>query len=385
MLKKLYYEDINLSEFEANIIKLKKVNDYYHLILDQTAFFPESGGMPADQGTINNEEVINVFKEDDNIIHVVANKIEGKVTGKINLKQRYLNMQEHDAQHLISAILEQDYQLNTISHHLHGKYSDIIVSGDNINNEILKNVETKANELIFKQTPIEKFSITKDQLKDYHIKDNPKYVEPIRIANIKALNDYDPCACLHLDNLAQVQAIKILGYEKNKKNYLIRFSAGQMLLNYVGMLEENMKPIKLELRANDDNVNEKFVNLVKERNNLKTELNDTKDLYYIKLLDELVKENKLIIYHEPSNNFEDIKKLSNIIINYEQPLVAFLQVQNEADNYQFILVKQKDSDYDLKALFDKLKDEYPIKGGGANNSFNGQVNINLANIVKENS
>lgn len=382
MSKPLYYQDLYLNKFTTNIINQEFKDGNYHLILEETAFYPEAGGMLADKGTINDQEVIAVYKEDNQIVHVVANEIKEKeVTGIIDMKMRIMHVQEHDAQHLVSAIFKQDFQAQTMSHHVHENTSDIVLKADEMNDEILKAVEEKANRLIFEQTPIDIFEISKAQLADYNLKDNPKYVEPIRIANITALNDYNACGCLHFDNLSHIQAIKFLSFEKNKDVYTVYYTAGSMLLNYLNVINTNMNKLKVTLKANDENIITKMDNLLSERNNLRQDLNNVKQSLYEKMLPELVNDG-FIIYHEPSNNFEDIKKLAFLVNNYEQPIVAFLQIQN-GDKYQFILAKQKDSDFDLGSVFNKLKSEFEIKGGGSNTSFNGQIDVNLESLIKK--
>jgi len=61
-MKKLFYEDTHILDFNACILEAtpaQKGNNVW-LMLDQTAFFPEEGGQPADVGTINNDPVIDV-------------------------------------------------------------------------------------------------------------------------------------------------------------------------------------------------------------------------------------------------------------------------------------------------------------------------------------
>ena len=74
MTEKLYYLDSYCISFNACIIDIKEKNDRYEVILDKTYFFPTSGGQQSDRGKINNCDVIDVYEENDLIIHLCLNK-----------------------------------------------------------------------------------------------------------------------------------------------------------------------------------------------------------------------------------------------------------------------------------------------------------------------
>ena len=69
----------------------------YRVLLDQTAFFPEGGGQPADEGTLDGIFVTDVQEIDGEIWHTVEAPLEpGKtVVGKIDFEKRFSNMQNH--------------------------------------------------------------------------------------------------------------------------------------------------------------------------------------------------------------------------------------------------------------------------------------------------
>ena len=60
MTKRIYETDAYCKDFEAVVLSCEKADEFYNIILDQTAFFPEGGGQAADIGTIDGVEVIDV-------------------------------------------------------------------------------------------------------------------------------------------------------------------------------------------------------------------------------------------------------------------------------------------------------------------------------------
>ena len=47
------------------------------LVLDQTAFYPTSGGQPHDLGTINGMPVEDVIDDGERIVHVLSAPLSG--------------------------------------------------------------------------------------------------------------------------------------------------------------------------------------------------------------------------------------------------------------------------------------------------------------------
>lgn len=382
--KQLYYESIDLLEFEANIIEVKKDKDVFHVILDQTAFYPNSGGMLGDYGYLDDIKLLDTLKINDEIIHVLEKEpLNKKVKGVVDKKRRFNNIQIHDTQHLLTAILEKDYNLKTVSHHNLDTYADLVLDGPYLDDKIIKEVEVYANELILKQTKLDLFYLNKSELSKYNIQDNPKYSDPVRITNIEGLDDYNACGCLHFNNLSNIQAIKIFGYEKVKNQYRILFTCGLVMLDYLGTLYDIFSDLKVLSKSNEDTLVETITNVYEKNKNQSREINEIKTKYYELLVNDLnQQENNIKVYYQEDLTMDDIKIFANVITNYDKDIVALLQIKNN-DSYSFILAKNRANEYDLKGLFEQFKEKYQVQGGGSPFSINGQSKQDLSQIINQ--
>ena len=128
MAKALYMDDCYLKEFEAVV---KNVTKGKFVVLDRTAFYPNSGGQPYDTGVMIRQSdkkqfiVVYVGKFDGEISHEVGEEglqIGDKVIGKINWERRYKLMRSHTAAHVLSAIFHKEILSNLFMNFIYYLY-----------------------------------------------------------------------------------------------------------------------------------------------------------------------------------------------------------------------------------------------------------------------
>jgi len=73
---RLYYDNPYSTSFEAQVLETQQ--EGRRVYLDQTAFYPTSGGQLHDWGTLNGVAVLDVVDEDDGrIAHLLAGPLTG--------------------------------------------------------------------------------------------------------------------------------------------------------------------------------------------------------------------------------------------------------------------------------------------------------------------
>ena len=67
--EKLYELDSHCRNFTARVLACTPGKHGYDVILDRTAFFPEGGGQPGDQGWLDDVAVTDVHTAGGEIVH----------------------------------------------------------------------------------------------------------------------------------------------------------------------------------------------------------------------------------------------------------------------------------------------------------------------------
>jgi len=336
MSKKLYENDPYKKSFKAKVISVSNNNGKFYVKLDKTYFYPEGGGQPSDKGFIDDIKVIDVFKQDEEIIHVLDQNIsEGKtVKCKINWKRRYDLMQQHTGQHLLSAVLKNDYDLNTVGFTL-SEESLRIDLDKKISKQKINEVEDKVNTLIQKGIDIEIDFPDEKELKSLSLRKDPTVSENIRIIKIKGI-DNSPCGGTHLKNTSELGLLKINDISNYKGGLRIDFVCGNRALDDYNKKNNTILKLKDILSTPEDTIINEVINLMDrldDYKNIANELNEKLLKYIAKdLINEATKIGNIKVITNIYNNFSysNVQYLSDIICENNNNIVIFGQHDNSS-------------------------------------------------------
>jgi Ser-tRNA(Ala) deacylase AlaX len=224
----LYLNDCYRETFSAKIIE-KTSNG---VILNQTAFYPESGGQLGDTGFLRSEkdsyEVTNTRQKHNKIIHELTS-IEGlevgnSVKGKLNWDRRHQQMRVHTAQHIISRFFQINYQAETISTHLKTTTSYVDLHPmSKISPDDLRSMSSEINKKFSENMPVViSFLPRKDAIeflkeKEYQTKYLDMVPTSVKEFRIVSIDDYDWAACAgtHVKNTSEIGEVVFIK-TKNK-------------------------------------------------------------------------------------------------------------------------------------------------------------------------
>jgi alanyl-tRNA synthetase len=258
--KILYYEEPYIYEFQARVLKNFDEN---LAVLDQTAFYPTSGGQLHDTGTIDNVPVIDVFKVGDVVIHRLSGKVsEGKVVKcSVDRKRREILMRHHDAVHVINGVVRR-----ILGRHVHqyGAEKDVdkarldITHFKTLTSDEVEKIEKEANKIVEKGLRITKKILERSKAEQMYGFDiyAGGYVpsKQIRIVAIEG-HDVEACGGTHGNNTKDVGWITIVKTKRIADGLLrIELKAGEVAENYLQEKAKILSEVAEKLGVREDEV-----------------------------------------------------------------------------------------------------------------------------------
>jgi alanyl-tRNA synthetase len=230
--RRLYYDDSYTTRFAARIAGRGEHEGRPAVELEQTYFYPESGGQEADRGRLGETPVIDVQADDDGRLwHVIESAIElaADLDAEIDWTRRFDHMQQHTGQHILSAAFERVVGGATLSSHLGEERSDIEIDRPAIGWESVSAIERAANQIVWEDRAIERHWVDDEGVKRFALRKPPKFSGRIRIVEIPEW-DVSACGGTHTRRTGEVGVIKVVRWEKVRGHLRFEFLCGRRAL-----------------------------------------------------------------------------------------------------------------------------------------------------------
>jgi alanyl-tRNA synthetase len=227
MTQRLYYTEPSRRSFDGTVVKVSPANNRLHVILDQTAFYPTSGGQPFDTGTLGGAAVVDVIdNEDGTITHVVSGSLRpGEVvTGEIDWARRFDHMQQHTGQHVLSAAFDRWFGARTESFHL-GQQSSTIDLGREVTAAEVAKAEDDANRVVWEDRPVAIRFATADEAATMGMRKESARSGTLRLIDVTGY-DLSACGGTHVERTGAIGIIAIGSVEKFKGGSRVEFLCG---------------------------------------------------------------------------------------------------------------------------------------------------------------
>ena len=241
MTQRIYYQEPYRRTFDATVVAVEShvregdggpvVAGHTEVILDQTAFYPTSGGQPYDTGTLGGAAVTDVIdREDGSIAHIVSGALNpGEVViGEIDWARRFDHMQQHTGQHVLSAAFDRLCGVRTESFHMGQLSSTIDLARDVTASEIAA-AEDDANRIVWEDRAVAIRFATAEEAAAMPLRKESGRTGALRLIDV---TDYDLSACggTHVERTGGIGVIAISSSERFKGGSRIEFLCGERAL-----------------------------------------------------------------------------------------------------------------------------------------------------------
>lgn len=241
--KRLFYENVYLREFDAEILFCGEDEKGYYVILDQTVFYPEGGGQPADKGMLCPEaagEVESAVKSrgiavldvqyagqnGEEIRHYVEQPLPVgvRVHGSIDWARRFDLMQQHSGEHIVSGWVHKKYGYDNVGFHMGEDVITIDVNGLLDEAQLLE-AEKEVNRYIWDNHRVRVFYPDEEEREALPYRSKKELTGEVRLVEFPG---GDLCACcgLHVEASGEIGLVKLLSVKHFREGVRVEMVSG---------------------------------------------------------------------------------------------------------------------------------------------------------------
>ena len=234
----LYLSDSYQKELKTKIKSITQKGDMYDVVLEETIFYPEGGGQPADKGLIKGKNgeahVKDVRFTDNQVIQRCTvtghlNELD-EVQCTINWTWRYNNMRRHSAGHLLHEAVTKLYpELKPVKGN-HFENDSYIEYTGNLDAAAKEKIEKETNDLVKAKLNVTTEFVTYDELVK-HSSFVPEHLpknKPLRILQIEGFSAI-PDGGTQVKNTEEIEKVIVTKIENTENKVRVYYAIEESL------------------------------------------------------------------------------------------------------------------------------------------------------------
>lgn len=377
----------------------------YQIVLDRTAFFPEGGGQYADTGWIqimsdtmapeknlygqrsgqllecaSGEQsvrisesapelsegretrirVLDVKERDGKIFHMTDRPLPAGsiVSGEIDWTERFMKMQQHTGEHIVSGLVHARFGYDNVGFHLGSADCTMDFNGE-ITREELHEIELRANEAVAENLDILVSYPSKEELAGLEYRSKIEIEGQVRIVTIPG---FDVCACCapHVEKTGEIGVIKLTNVQRYKGGVRVTMLCGFRALADYDRKSASVRRISGALCAKEDEVAEAVEHLKEECAQLKARLAEQQREMLRFKARESDGQGAAVCLFEFGLEGDGPRLLMNLVLERGHELCAVF-CGDDRDGYRYVIGSRS---VDLRKMVKELNAAFSGRGGG---------------------
>ncbi len=377
--QKLYYQDPYLREFPATVLSCEAAGEAWKVVLDQTAFYPEGGGQPADHGVLKTAggeiPVTGVHEKNGAVVHTCAAPAEPGtvVTGVLDWARRFDHMQQHSGEHILSGILCRLYDCDNVGFHLGAEAVTIDYNAD-ITWEQALEAERLANEAIWADRETEIFYPSPQELAALDYRSKKELTGQVRIVEFP---EADRCACCgtHVERAGQAGLVKVLSCQKFREGVRMEILCGARALRYLSGTYDQARAVSRRLSVKPLEIQGAVERLEEELSAAKERMADLEQTAFAALAAGQAGRGDVVLFQSPMRP-DSLRRLADAVGKSCGGLAAVFSGEGAKWNYALV----RGDGGDIAPLVKELNETLHGRGGGRNGFAQGSVQAGRGEI-----
>lgn len=374
---KLYDIDAYATNFEAEVTDCRKADQGFLVELDRTLFFPEEGGQSPDKGILGGQEVLDVqIDKEGTITHLVGQEmpVGEKVSGSIDWKHRFSNMQQHSGEHIFSGTVNRLFGYNNVGFHLSNQIVTMDFDGV-LTPEEVDRVELLVNEAIVSNIPIEVTFPSKEELEQLEYRSKIEIEGQVRIVSIPGV---DVCACCapHVRRTGEIGFLKVMSVQNYKGGVRISMLCGFRALMAFREKAGVITELSGILTTGQEKLAESVTKLKNQTISLNNRLMQAKQELLQIRLQEIPKEQSSVLIFEEDLEDAVIRTGVNRLVEQHDGICGIFSGDEESGYKYIVGSKTKD----CRELAARMRQTLQARGGGSPAMIQGFVSATRSQI-----
>lgn len=221
MTELLHLRDAYRRDFRATVTAVRE----NAVGLDVTAFYPQGGGQPGDQGKLvaagTESVVLDTLKEGGAVWHYLDReppRLGTAVHGELDWARRYQLMRYHSALHVLCGVIYQQFGVLVTGCQMYPERARMDFALEDLGAPRLRAIEEAANSVIAAALPIRIDFLSRDKVLQNpdlirtHAHLLPPEIEQVRVVEIVGL-DQQADGGAHVRSTAEIGAVRIVKTE----------------------------------------------------------------------------------------------------------------------------------------------------------------------------
>jgi Ser-tRNA(Ala) deacylase AlaX len=243
------------TRLDVQVLAMGEEGGRPYAVLDDTVLYPEGGGQPADRGVLGGVAVVDVQRRDGEVRHyLAAGVVEGPAELALDWRRRFDHMQQHTAQHLLSAIAADRFDWPTTSFHLGERVSDVELEVPSLSPAQLVALEDEVASSVRAARPVRARRVSAAEYAALSVRTRGLpggHTGDVRLVEIAGI-DVTTCGGTHVESTAEIEVVSLLGTAPMRGGTRLYFVAGGRVRRRLAGLEAQLGELRLLLGAPEE-------------------------------------------------------------------------------------------------------------------------------------